>query len=340
LRKIAVEEHFFTQNYLDYMHQKTGTTKMSETKGAKTRFEKLDNVVPRPGELEECLDVDDGRIRAMDEAGIDMQVLSFSSPGVEGMDNADDATDMARKTNDELARIIKRHPTRYAGFATIACQNPVTAAKELERAVKELDLRGVKINSHIQGEYLDDRKFWGIFEKAEKLGVPIYLHPRSPSEDWLKPFVKYPILGTAVWGFAAETGLHAMRLICSGVFDKYPGLQVILGHMGEAFPFWIWRVDDHRWEKAGMKDPLAPDIKKKISQYMKENFYVSTSGNFYVPAFMCAYAGLGADRILFAVDYPMESAKDAVRMVESAPICDLDKEKVFHLNAEKLLRIK
>jgi 5-carboxyvanillate decarboxylase len=340
LKKIAVEEHFFTQNYLDYMRSRSGITQIPETKGDKGTFEKLENVVPRPGELEECLDVDHGRLKDMDEAGIDMQVLSFSSPGVEGMDNANDATEMARNTNDELAQIVKRHPSRYAGFATIACQNPPTAARELERAVKDLGLVGVKINSHIQGEYLDDPKFWVIFEKAEKLGVPVYLHPRSPASYWLKPYTKYPILATAVWGFAAETGLHAMRLICSGLFDKYPGLQVILGHMGEAFPFWLWRVDDHRWERAGMEDPLAPKIKKKVSQYMKENFYVTTSGNFYLPALMCAYMGLGAERIMFAVDYPMESSHDAVKMVESAPICDLDKEKIFHLNAEKLLHIK
>ncbi len=340
MKRIAVEEHFFTKNYLDYMANLGKSATMSVKEGPGTvKQGKIDRVVPRPGELEECLDVDDLRLKVMDEAGIDMQVLSFSSPGVEGMDNADDATEMARKTNDELARIIKRHPTRYAGFATVACQDPPTAAKELERAIKELGLVGVKINSHVRGEYLDDPKFWVIFEKAEKLGVPVYLHPRAPSPDLIKPYLTYPILISAVWGFAAETGLHAMRLICSGVFDKYPGLQVILGHMGEAFPFWIWRVDDHRWERAGMKDPLAPDIKKKISQYMKDNFYLSTSGNFYVPAFMCAYAGWGADRIMFAVDYPMESSMDAVRMVESAPICDLDKEKVFHLNAEKLLRL-
>jgi 5-carboxyvanillate decarboxylase len=340
LRRIAVEEHFFTQNFLDYMRTKEKSNSMSITQSdAKGKSPKLDKVVPRPGELEECLDVDEIRLKVMDEAGIDMQVLSFSSPGVEGMDNADDATEMARKTNNELAKIIQRHPTRYAGFATVACQNPATAAKELERAVKELGLVGVKINSHVRGEYLDDPKFWAVFAKAEKLGVPVYLHPRTPSPDLIKPYLTYPVLISSVWGFAAETGLHAMRLICSGVFDKYPGLQIILGHLGEALPYWLWRVDDHRWERAGMEDPLAPKIKKKISQYIKENFYVSTSGNFYLPAFMCAYMGLGADRIMFAVDYPMESAKDAVKMVESAPICDLDREKVFHLNAEKLLRL-
>lgn len=340
MKIIAVEEHFFTRDYLDYMHNNTTTQIPQSEGGEKRKFKKLENVVPRPGELEECLDVDDMRLKVMDAAGIDMQVLSFSSPGVEGIDNADDATEIAWKTNDELARIIERHPDRYAGFATIACHNPVQAARELERAVKDLGLVGVKINSHVRGEYLDDPKFWPIFEKAEKLGVPVYLHPRSPSPDLLKPYIKYPILATAVWGFAAETGLHAMRLICSGLFDKYPALQVILGHLGEAFPFWLWRVDNHRWERAGTEDPLAPRIKKKISQYMKENFYVTTSGNFYLPAFMCAYMGLGADRIMFAVDYPMESSQDAVKMVESAPVCDLDKEKIFHLNAERLLHLK
>jgi 5-carboxyvanillate decarboxylase len=276
----------------------------------------------------------------MDEAGIDMQVLSLSSPGIEGMDDANDAVELAQISNNELAAIIQRHPERYAGFAAIACQDPARAARELERSVKGLGLVGVKINSHIQGEYLDDPKFWPIFEMAEKLEAPVYLHPRSPASEWLAPYTKYPILATPVWGFAAETGLHAMRLICSGVFDKYPGLQVILGHLGEALPYWLWRVDDHRWERAGIEDPLAPKIKNKISYYIKNNFYASTSGNFYLPAFMCAYLGLGADRILFAVDYPMESSLEAVKFMEEAPICDLDREKIYHLNSERLLHLK
>ncbi len=259
MKIIAVEEHFFTQNYLDYMRTKEKSDSMSICQGdSKGKSQTLNKVMPRPGEHEECLDVDDLRLKVMDEAGIDMQVLSFSSPGVEGMDNADDATEMARKTNDELAQIIKRHPTRYAGFATIACQNPLTAAREFERAVKELGLVGVKINSNVRGEYLDDPKFWVIFEKAEKLGVPVYLHPRSPSPDMIKLYLTYPVLISSVWGFAAETGLHAMRLICSGLFDKYPGLQVILGHLGEAFPYWLWRVDDHRWERVRHGRPSSP----------------------------------------------------------------------------------
>jgi predicted TIM-barrel fold metal-dependent hydrolase len=323
MKKIAVEEHFFTQTYVDYKNAKM----------------KTEHVIARPGEIDECIDVDAGRLKAMDDAGIDMQVLSFSSPGVEGIENTEDAIAMARKTNDELAAIIKRHPTRYAGFATIACHDPKAAADELKRAVKELGLCGVKINSHIRGEYLDDPKYWIVFETAEKLGVPVYLHPRSPSPQIIKPYLTYPVLATSVWGFAAEVGLHAMRLICSGLFDKYPGLQIILGHLGEALPFWLWRVDNHRWESFGLKDPLAPNVKRKLSDYIKENFYVTTSGNFFMPAFMCAYMALGADRIMFAVDHPMESSKEAVDIVEKAPICDIDKEKIFHLNAEKLLKI-
>jgi 5-carboxyvanillate decarboxylase len=339
LKKIAVEEHFFTRRYLDYMASLAGNAPMMVADVRGKTIEKLDKVVPRPGELEDCLDVDERRLKVMDEAGIDMQVLSFSSPGVEGLDNAADATDIARQTNDELATVIKRHPDRYAGFATVAPHNPGMAAKELERAVKGLGLKGAKINSHVQGEYLDDPKFWAIFEMAEKLEVPIYLHPRSPSPDMVKPYLKYPVLISSVWGFAAETGLHAMRLICSGLFDKYPGLKIILGHLGEAIPFWLWRIDDHRWEGTGMKDPLAPNVAKKLSQYVKENFYITTSGNFYLPAFLCSYMALGADKIMFAVDYPMERSQTAVELIENAPICDLDKEKIFHLNAEKLLKL-
>ena len=337
MKKIAIEEHFFTRDYIAYMRSGKGTARMSEiTDKKQQKHEVLDYLVPRTDSIKQLLEVGEGRLRDMDEAGIDMQVLSFSSPGVEAMDTAS-AKVMAKKTNDELAKIISKHPDRFAGFATIASHEPASAANEFERAVKELGLKGVKINSHVMGDYLDDTKYWVIFERAEKLGVPVYLHPRSPSPDMLKPYLKYPILVSQVWGFAAETGLHAMRLICSGLFDKHPGLKVILGHLGEGLPFWLWRIDDHRWDSTDRPNPLAPKIRKKLSQYVKDNFFVTTSGNFWMPAFLCTYMALGADRIMFAVDSPIESAKEAIKLVETAPICDADKDKIFHTNAEKLL---
>ncbi len=219
--------------------------------------------------------------------------------------------------------LLKR--TRY-----IAPQDPQGAADELVRAVTKLGLRGASINSHTRGEYLDNKKFWHIFEQAEKLNVPIYIHPRTPSPDMLKPYLDYPGLDTAMLGFAHEVALHALRLICSGLFDEYPKLQIILGHLGESLPYWLWRIDD----RAAY---LSNKLQKKPSQYIKDNFYITTSGMFWQPALMCAYLALGAERILFAVDYPLQELKDAVQFMEEAPICDYDKEKICYLNAQQLL---
>jgi 2,3-dihydroxybenzoate decarboxylase len=267
----------------------------------------------------------------MEEAGIDMQILSLVSPGVQAFDAAT-GTRMARKINDGLYKVVQKYPKKFAGLASIAPQDPMGAAAELERAVKELGLKGASINSHTRGEYLDNRKYRVVFEKAERLGVPIYIHPRSPSPDMAKPYLTYPVLATAMSGFAAEVSIHALRLIVSGLFDEHPQLKIIIGHLGEALPFWLWRLDD-RWLRAA---PGGLSVKNKPSQYIKDNFFITTSGNFSVSAFLCSYLELGAERILFAVDYPMESNKEAVHFMEGLPICDSDKEKVCHLNAEKL----
>jgi len=175
---------------------------------------------------------------------------------------------------------------------------------------------------------------YNSLEMAEKLGVPIYLHPRIPSPDMVKPYLSYPVLSTAMWGYGAEVSLHALRLICSGVFDQFPKLTIILGHMGEALPYWLWRLDS-RWQIGGG----ANKLKKLPSEYIKDNFFITTSGMFWQPPLICACSALGADRILFAVDYPMEPNKEAVQFMEEAPICDSDKEKICHLNTEKLLML-
>jgi len=180
--------------------------------------------------------------------------------------------------------------------------------------------------------YLDNKKYWPIFKTAEKLDVPVFIHPREPSPDMIKPYMAYPWLFGAVWGYGAEVGLHAMRLICSGLFDEFPKLKIILGHMGEGIPFWLWRIDN-QWKMTGI------NIKKRPSEYFKENFFLSTSGMCSNPALMCAYMELGADNIMFAVDYPIESTEEAVSFMDSASICASDKEKIYHLNAEKLFKL-
>jgi 5-carboxyvanillate decarboxylase len=345
VKKIAIEEHFLTERYITYLHSRKDFPKRDIIEQAGKKFErdwwspaKYRLINPDNPKTRKIINLGKGRLKEMDEAGIDTQVLSLSFPGVEMFD-APDGTSMAKVVNDELSEVVKRYPERFAGFASVAPQDPDAAANELERAVKELGLKGTMINSHIRGEYLDEQKYWVIFERAEKLGVPIYIHPRMPSPDMIKPYLAYPGLPGALWGFAAETGLHAMRLICSGVFDKYPGLKIILGHLGEAIPFWLWRLDSRLLEEREMDPAAYKNLKKTPSQYFKDNFYVTTSGMFWQPVLQFVCSVLGADRILFAADYPYESSREAVQFIESMPISDVDKKKICHLNAEKLLRL-
>lgn len=318
MRIIAVEEHFSTADTL--AHFRPPTIVSDKDTGGEVK----------PMSIGETLNNTDARLKDMDEAGIDMQVLSLG-PGIEQYE-ASFATSLAEKTNDELSEVVSKYPDRFAGLACIAPQNPAGAADELERAVVKLGLKGAIVKSHINGEYLDDPKYWVIFERAEKLRVPIYLHPKEPSPGMIKPYLTYPGLAGAMWGYAAEAGLHAMRLICSGVFAKHPGLKIILGHMGEALPFWLFRMD-------GKGQMPGANLKKKPSEYVRENFIISTSGMFSQPALMCSYLALGADHILFAVDYPAESAVEAVEFIKAAPISNGDKEKICHLNAEKLFKL-
>lgn len=346
MKKIAIEEHFYTEGYINYLRSRKEAPRREiiEQNGKKMERNWLSANAFRlidPEQPSKITDLGEGRLKEMDETGIDMQVLSLSFPGIEAFD-ASDATAVAKTVNDELSEAVKRYPERFAGFATIAPQNPQAAADELERAVNKLGFKRLLINSNIRGEYLDDKKYWVILERAEALDVPIYIHPRQPSADMLKPYLAYPGLANAMLGFAAETSLHAMRMILSGVFDKYPGLKIILGHMGEAIPFWLWRLDSRLLEEKE-SDPATAmfykDLKKNPSQYFKDNFYVTTSGMHWEPSLKFVLSVLGADKILFAADYPYESSKDAVQFIESAAISDGDKAKICHLNAEKLLSL-
>jgi len=342
MKKIAFEEHFSTEEHLNYfrliLQKQYPVPEINEIEKylyLDTKWLK-NSQYPIPGteRLERnVLDLDDERLKAMDEAGIDMQVLSLVSPGVQVLDNST-ALSMAQKTNDILSKLIRKHPARFAGLAAIPTQDPNEAANELKRAVKELGLKGACINSHTRGEYLDEKKYRVIFSTAEELEVPIYIHPRIPSPDMLKPLLDHPYLTGATHGYGAEVDLHARRLIFSGIFNKFPNLKIILGHLGEGIPYWLWRLDN-RWSKL----PSDKKVPKKPSEYFKDNFLVTTSGMFSQPALLCAYLQLGADNILFAVDYPFESNEDGVKFMDAAPLCDRDKEKIYHINAEMLLKL-
>lgn len=338
MKKIAIEEHFFTREHLNALrsrkeYPRLETVEDDDHKKVEKLFRTPTSSQALPAsQVDKLLDVGRGRLADMDKAGIDMQVLSLSGPGVEELDRPNSIR-VAKSANDELAQAIKTNPGRFGGLAALPYADPRAAAEELERSVTELGLSGAKINSHVGGEYLDDKKYWILFETAERLDVPVYLHPKEPPQGLLDLLAPYPVLATAMWGFAAEAGLHAMRLICSGVFDAYPKLKIILGHLGEGIPFWLWRIDNI-WSKSGRTTP-----KRKPSEVFKENFYVTTSGMFNSQAFLQVYLTLGADRILFAVDYPYGSNEEGAAFIEVLPICDGDKEKICHSNAEQLLKM-
>ena len=284
-------------------------------------------------------DIGERRIADMDASGIARQILSMTAPGVQIFD-ADTGTALAASFNDELAEAVRRHPDRFSGLAAIAPQNPAGAAKELERAVRSLGLRGAIVNSHTQGEYLDNPKFWPIFEAAEALNVPVYLHPTTPSAGMIAPFKEAGLDG-AVFGFGAETGLHMLRIITGGVFDRFPRLRMVVGHLGEALPYWLFRIDFmHGRMVAAKRHPRVGKLERRVSEYLKENFYFTTSGMAWEPVILYAISVLGIDRVLYAMDYPYQYVPEEVQVTDDLPISDADKQKFYRLNAERVFGIE
>jgi 2,3-dihydroxybenzoate decarboxylase len=276
------------------------------------------------------------RIEQMDAAGIDFQILSLFDPGVQDETDVATAVDLARRANDDLAESVRAHPNRFGGFATLATQDPEAAAAEFERAVTELGLVGGLINGHCQGRYLDDPAYEALFARAEALEAPVYLHPTTPHpavmDAWFAPYVNEG-LHLASWGFAAETGTHVLRLIYSGLFDKFPQLQIIIGHLGEMLPFAAYRVD--RYYGLG-GDGSGHRLQHLPSDYLRNNFHVTTSGNFCPPAFACTLEVMGADRVMFSVDYPMDDNQAGADFLKSYPMDDATRRQVSSENAKKL----
>jgi predicted TIM-barrel fold metal-dependent hydrolase len=282
----------------------------------------------------ELLDLGSSRLRAMDAAGIDLQVVSLTAPGCEALD-AETAVPIAKDANDRLCEAIKAHPERLAGFAALPTADPDASAEELERAVRQLGLKGAMINGHVRGRYLDDKKYWSIFECAQALDVPIYLHPTPPHPTVMKTYFEgYEEIGLPGWGFALETSVHFLRLVFAGVFDAYPRLKFILGHLGEGLPFGIHRLNEHTHAFAARRG-----LKKSPAEYLRENLVVTTSGNFFTPAFLCTVMAVGVDNVLFSVDWPYESNGTAADWFAHLQISDQDKEKLAHLNAERILHL-
>ncbi len=293
----------------------------------------------RPKKIrEQLLDLDARRIADMNATGIDVQILSLTSPGVNPLD-ADAARALSVSANDEVAAAIARHPTRFAGLAAFAPQDPAHAAKELERAVNRLGLKGAIFNGHVRDEYLDDPKFWAIFEACEALDVPIYLHPTGPSRGLIQPMLERGLDG-AIFGFGVDTALHALRLIVAGVFDRFPKLKLVLGHLGEALPFWLFRLDYmHRAGLAAKRYDSIKPLKRTISDYMRENVYVTTSGMAWAPAIQFCQQVLGVDRVLYAMDYPYQFVAEEVTAQDALAISPEDKRKFFQGNAERLFKL-
>ena len=277
------------------------------------------------------------QLEQMDAAGIDFQILSLFDPGVQDEADASRAVDLARAANDDLPETVRQNPSRFGGFATLATQDPAAAATELRRAVTELPLVGALINGHCQGRYLDDPAYHELFGCAEELGVPIYLHPTTPHpavmQAWFAPYVADG-MHLASWGFAAETGTHVLRLIYSGLFDKFPGLQMVIGHLGEMLPFAAYRLD--RYYGLGGDENARHRLQRMPSDYLRTNFHVTMSGNFCAPAFRCTLEVLGAERVMFSVDYPMDDNETGAQFLASYPMDDATRRKISCENAARL----
>jgi len=331
MRTVALEEHFATPAFMEGPGRGLGDLTSDRQ--------------PRPGMPEgfallpeRLCDLGEGRIAQMDEAGVDVQVLSLNSPGVEQSDAAD-AVEIAREANELVAQAKARFPGRLEGFATIPTGTPVEAAEELGRAVEQLGMKGVAINGHVRGRYLDDEFFWPILQRAEALQVPIYLHPTRPPKAVIEaaytgnfsPAVT-ALLSASGWGWHIDTAVHVLRIILSGAFDRYPKLQLIIGHMGEALPFMLQRVD-HNLSRHVTK------LDRSVAAYLRENVSYTFSGFNYTPTFLDLLLEVGVERIMFSADYPYASMATATSFLGGLPVSPADRERIAHGNTERLLRL-
>ena len=285
--------------------------------------------------LDNLLDIEDRRLKEMDELGVDMQLLSLTAPGVQMFD-ADTATDLARVANDYLAEVCKRHPKRFAGLASFAPQSPKRAVKEMERARNELGLNGFILNSHTYDEYLDDPKYWPVLEAAEALNCCLYIHPRGASFGLKGPLSDYG-MDSAMWGYGVEVGTHAVRMMACGVFDRFPKLKICIGHMGEAIPFWLWRITfmNSRGQTLGR----SPKTELTMEEYFQRNFMITTSGVEDPLALEFCIRKIGAENIMWAIDYPYQPSKPAVDFIDAAPLSEKDRALICYKNAERVFHI-
>jgi len=314
---IALEEHYWDAEVAGHFPDGNPETKV-------------------PALQERLRDLGALRLKEMDDAGIDVQVLSHGAPAVQKLE-ADIAVPLSRNANDRLFEKIKTSNRRFEGFAVLPTADPRAAADELERAVTKLGFKGAMLHGLTkEGQFLDHKRFWPIYERAQALDVPIYMHPAVPHKAVIDAYYRdyldqFPGLMTAAWGFTVETATQGIRLVLSGVFDAYPGLKIILGHLGESLPFSLWRIDMVLSRQGNRPTPFR-DI-------FREHFWITTSGNFSTPALLCCVMEMGVDRILFSVDYPFVPNPPGVKWMENVPLGTEDRAKILNGNARRLLRM-
>lgn len=319
--KIALEEHFGIPSFAGYAS-------------------KLAAGLDQSGLRDRLLDISGLRLAEMDKSGVELAVLSLTAQGVQAEPDTRVSCERAREANDILAGHVAKHPDRFAGFAALPMQDPDSASLELERAVRHLGLKGALVNGYSNigdaesSEYYDLPKFHSFWRHVEALGVPIYLHPRDPLPDQTRIYEGFPALLGPAWAWGVETATHALRLILSGLFDRYPNVVIILGHLGETLPYAIARV-----EARVNAFPQTSALRKPVSQYLYDNFYVTTSGHFRTQALLNAMSEMGADHVLFSIDYPYEPMDKAARWFDHCPISEADRLKIGRLNAQQLLKV-
>ena len=337
--RIATEEAFATREQIDsYLRMvKDGTA----DKGlvslwgfyARSPSERATQIIER------LLDLGEQRIRHMDETGIDKAILALTSPGAQPLLDVAEARGLAQRANDYLAGHVASRKDRYVGMTTVAPQDPDWSAREIVRGARELDFKGVQINSHTQGQYLDHPKFDPIFRALADTGQPLYIHPATPPDSMIGPMLEAGLDG-AIFGFGVETGLHLLRLITSGIFDRYPDLQIMVGHMGEALPFWVYRLDYmHQASVRSQRYPFMKPLRKTILEYLRSNVLITTSGMAWAPAIRFTQDVVGEDRVMYAMDYPYQFVADEVRTHDNLDIPLATRKKLMQSNAERWFRL-
>lgn len=333
--RIATEEAFATREQVDVFLRmvKDGTADkgMVSLWGfyAKSPSERATQIMDR------LVDLGEQRLRHMDETGIDKAILALTSPGVQPMLDVDEAKGIARRANDQLAAACQAHPTRFIGMTAVCPQDPEWSAAEIRRGARELGFKGVQINSHTQGHYLDEPQFDPIFRALVEVDQPLYIHPATLPDSMMGGMIEAGLDG-AVFGFGVETSYHLLRLVTTGIFDRFPSLQIMAGHGFEALPFWLYRTDF--MHKAGIRSQRYARLKPlqhDLFHYVRHNFLGTTSGLCWEPAVKLMIEVMGEDRVMYAMDYPYQYVADEVRAMDNMAVSDAVKKKFFQTNAER-----